>query len=156
MTAAWTEAVLAPSPTRSVPETVAAHRDVGAWSGPENLDTTRPCTGAGLTFFRVPTTSARTSLRRYEEEGDFRAAVHHRPIQRPGLHELSGPNCGLCDGSFSPRTGNQASDHPQSGVPACAVPERPRPTRFPQAVPRLSCATMGVRQGAVRGGQPSP
>src|SRR3954454_13458878 len=51
---------------------------------------------------------------------------------------------------------NRASDHPQSGVPVCAVPEKPRSTRFPHAVPHVSCATMAVRQGAVRGGQPSP
>src|SRR3954447_13020841 len=40
---------------------------------------------------------------------------------------------------------------PAERSPACAVPEKPRSTRFPQAVPRVSCAAMGVRQCAVRG-----
>src|SRR3954471_6136365 len=53
------------------------------------------------------------------------------PYSAQGCTNSTDGICGRCDGSFSTRMGNQASDRPQCGVPACAVPEKPRPTRFP-------------------------
>src|SRR3954470_20762812 len=100
---------------------------------------------------RKPLRHIGTSVGRHEAEGDSRAAVRHSAIHRPGLHEFNGRNPWPVRWEFLHSYRQPGIRSPAERSPACAVPEKPRSTRFPQAVPRVSCAAMGVRQCAVRG-----